>query len=67
MNNIKRPMMMMEPPMEYSIYPKYKCGHCGEKLWTMKGPKTNYQEWLRTKDGRRHFKNRCNLREASHE
>jgi len=48
-------------PVEMSFEPKYVCKVCGEKLYTRRSPKTKWQEWLYTKDGRRHFKNKCNL------
>jgi len=48
-------------PMEASIYPKYVCKICGNKLYTRKSPKTNWQEWFYTTNGQRHFKNRCNI------
>ena len=47
---------------EGSIYPKYICSICGEKLWTMTSKTTHWQEWLYTKDNKRHYKNKCNFR-----
>lgn len=49
---------------EFSLGPKYVCSVCGEKLRTEKSERTNWQEWYFTIDGRRHYKNRCNLKET---
>ena len=48
---------------ELSLGPKYVCKICGEKLVTEKSERTGWQEWWFTMDGRRHYKNRCNLKE----
>ena len=54
---------MLSLPMvaELSLYPKYKCPECGEKLYTVKSEKTKWREILETKDGRKHIATRCNL------
>lgn len=44
-----------------SIYPKAKCRACGADLWIERSPRTGGAEWYVTKDGRRHYKTRCNL------
>lgn len=36
---------------------------CGLKLWTITAPWTGWQEWLKTEDGRRHYKKHCNIME----
>lgn len=46
---------------EYSSIPRHECPRCGEPLWTERSERTGWQEWLFTRDGRRHFKTRCNL------
>jgi len=48
-------------PVELSLGPVYHCPICGQDLWTEKWEKTNWQEWCFTKDGKRHFKTRCNF------
>ncbi len=47
---------------EFSLGAKYVCRICGEKLRTEKSERTRWQEWWFTLDGRRHYKNRCNLK-----
>ena len=54
-------------PTECSIYPKYECPVCGEKLWTMRTAVTGGKEWCFTLDGRRHYKSRCNLKSVEGE
>lgn len=44
---------------ECSMHPKYKCNKCGEILWTERSIRSGGQEWLITKDGKRHYKTRC--------
>lgn len=48
-----------------SIYPEYECRMCGQKLWTRKGEWTGWKEWLVTKNGKRHYKTRCNFEDSS--
>jgi hypothetical protein len=55
--------MSLGKPIEASLVPKYRCPVCGHKLWTIQAPWTGWQEWLKTEDGRRHYKNRCNIME----
>lgn len=50
---------------EISLGPAYRCNTCGNALWTEKSDRTNWQEWLFTEDGRRHFKGRCNLKRGA--
>lgn len=40
---------------EMSLYPKFECISCSEKLWIVRGR-------LETRDGRKHLKTRCNLK-----
>ena len=46
---------------EFSLGPRYVCKICGEELVTEKSERTGCQEWWFTMDGRRHYKNWCNL------
>jgi len=39
----------------------YLCPICKQKLWTLRSPDTNWQEWCFTENEERHFKNRCNF------
>jgi len=50
---------------EYSSFPKYICNDCEQELWTEKSERTNWQEWLITKKGIRHFKTRCNHKKTA--
>jgi len=61
----KRPHLTLPVIGEFSMHPVYKCPVCGEKLWTEKGARTKGEEWCFTEDGRRHYKNRCNLKGAT--
>ena len=49
----------------YSIYPKFTCKRCGQKLWTNQN--NNGYILLVTRDGKRHYKNKCNLEELKNE
>lgn len=53
--------LSLKPPTNISLGFRYQCQICGEKLWTLRGPETNWQEWWFTADEKRHFKTRCNL------
>jgi len=55
--------MSLGRPIEASLIPRYQCPVCGHKLWSIQAPWTGWQEWLKTEDGRRHYKNRCNIME----
>ncbi len=44
-----------------SIYPKFTCSICKEALWTERSERTNWNEWLVTENGKRHYKTKCNL------
>ena len=44
---------------EYSLKPKYVCSLCGAQLYT---DRVNGRIILRTSDGRRHYKTKCNLK-----
>jgi hypothetical protein len=48
-------------PIEASLGPRYQCLMCGLKLWTIQAPWTQWQEWYKTEDGRRHYKHSCNI------
>ncbi len=52
------------PIAEMSVYPKYRCKVCGELLWEECSLRTNGKAWLVTKDGRRHYRSKCNLRKG---
>jgi len=58
---LDKPTLRPWEPTECSLYPKYECLVCGEKLWTMRAEVTSGDEWCFTLDGRRHYKNRCNM------
>jgi len=47
---------------EFSIGYQWHCETCGNDLRREKSAKTNWQEWYFTRDGRRHYKTRCNLK-----
>jgi len=47
---------------EFSLgYPWY-CPVCGNDLRSERSARTNWQTWYFTRDGRRHYKTRCNLK-----
>lgn len=58
--------LSLSRPIEASLGPRYRCPVCGQDLWTIQAPWTGWQEWLRTADGRRHYKHRCNIMEDAH-
>jgi hypothetical protein len=49
--------------MSCSIYPQYICKSCGKELWLERSDRTGWREWLVTKQGKHHYKTRCNLSE----
>lgn len=55
----------MNKVSEMSLYPKFKCLSCKEKLWIVRSEKTQWKEILQTMDGRKHLKTRCNLTKMS--
>jgi hypothetical protein len=49
----------------FSSKPIYRCKTCGAGLYTERSDRSQGNEWLFTRDGKRHFKTRCNLTERS--
>ena len=49
---------------DISIDPEYHCSGCEEDLWTERSARTGWQEWYFTRDGRRHYKTKCNLKKG---
>lgn len=49
---------------DLSLGAKYHCNECGEDLWTERSARTGWQEWYFTRDGRRHYKTKCNLKKS---
>lgn len=49
---------------DLSLGPAYHCSRCGEDLWTERSVRTGGKEFYFTRDGRRHYKTRCNLNKS---
>jgi len=55
----------MNKVASYSMYPQLTCKRCGQRLWTRQND--NGYILLVTEDGKRHYKNKCNLEELRNE
>ena len=55
----------MNKVASYSMYPQCRCKKCGQRLWTRQND--NGYVLLVMEDGKRHYKNKCNLEELRNE